>query len=144
MLCCCDTDSAWPEKEAKCDGGNSLQVRRCRTMASGSARAAHHPCCRFSGRFQSPDFRLKLEPQLRAFVVRQPVRHLRKDGPVKQDRLRLPWQLLRRAGFGQNLVEFGAHRIGIGPVFGRGCILAEQVVGLLAGKGRVGCRAPSI
>jgi hypothetical protein len=36
------------------------------------------------GRVQPLDFRLELEAQLRAFLVRQPVRHLRKDGRGRQ------------------------------------------------------------
>jgi hypothetical protein len=80
-----------------------------------------------SGRFQPLDFRLELKAQLRALVVGQPVRHLRKNGPVNQDGFRLPRKLLRCAGLGKYLMEFGAHGIGIGPVFGRGCFLAEQV-----------------
>ena len=73
-----------------------------------------------SGGFQPPDFRLELKAQLRGFLVGQPVRHLRKDGPVKQDGLRLPWQPLAPRGLQPEFVEFGAHRIRIGPVFWRG------------------------
>jgi hypothetical protein len=36
-----------------------------------------------SGRLKPPDFRFELEAQLRAFLVGQPVRHLRKDGAVE-------------------------------------------------------------
>src|SRR5438128_9629280 len=90
-----------------------------------------------SCRFQPLDLRLELKAQLRAFLVWQPVRHLRKDGPVKQDGLRFPWQLLRRAGFGKNLVEFGAHRVWVRTVPGRGRVLAEQV-GLFVSLEKVG------
>ena len=105
---------------------------RFRSRASGRQLPTEVLSCpgQLSGRFEPLDFRLEFKAQLRAFLVGQPVRHLRKDGPVKQNRLRLPWQLLRGAGFGENLVEFGAHLIRIGPVLGRGCILAQQV-GLL-------------
>ena len=49
-----------------------------------SSRLAPDGKARGSGRFQPPDFRLELETQSRALIVRQPVRHLRKDGaPVK-------------------------------------------------------------
>ena len=84
------------------------------------------PILQYSGRLQPPDLRLELEAQLRAFLVGQPVRHLRKDGAIEQNRLRFPWQLLCRASLGENLVEFGAYRVGIGPVFGRGGVLAER------------------
>src|SRR5438552_1874846 len=90
---------------------NSLD--RCRRHAASSTSVVRHA--------RIPLFGLELKAQLRAFLVGQPVRHLRKDGAVKPDGLRLPWKLLRRAGFGENLVEFGAHGVGIGSVLGRGC-----------------------
>ncbi len=40
---------------------------------------------RNSGRLEPLDLSLELKAQLRAFVLGQPVRHLRKDGSVKQD-----------------------------------------------------------
>src|ERR1700689_3932637 len=55
-------------------------------MTAGEIRSS----CNVSGRLQPPDFRLEFKAQLRALLVGQPVRHLRKDGPVEQDRLRLP------------------------------------------------------
>jgi hypothetical protein len=95
------------------------------------------PLDRSSGRFEPLDFRLELKAQLRALLVGQPVRHLGKDRPVKQDRLWLPRQLLRRAGLGKNFVEFCAHGVRISPVFGRGCIFAEQI-GLFVNMEEVG------
>ena len=87
-----------------------------------------------------PDFRLELKAQLCGFLVGQPVRHLRKDGPIEQDRLRLPGQPLGRPGFGQNLVEFGAHRVRIGAIFGRRCILANRS----DSENKFGCLARTI
>ncbi len=94
---------------------------------------------RRSGRFQPLDFRLELKAQLRAFLVGQPIRHLWKDGPIEQDGFRLPWKLLRRTGFGENLVEFGAvneHQAG-GidplPILGPLCTAASNVGAVLLG-----------
>ena len=44
------------------------------------------------GRFQPPNFRLELEAQLRGLLVRQPVRHLRKDGAPVERAARIPWK----------------------------------------------------
>src|SRR5258708_34928111 len=73
-----------------------------------------------SGRFQPFDFCLELEAQLRAFLVGEPVRHLREDCAVKQNGLRLPRQLLRCAGFGQNLVEL------VGRIEPTPCAVAQR------------------
>jgi hypothetical protein len=132
-------------------------IERLRTFLDqvnpGAARHVHDVAIlsvALSGRFQPLDFRLELEAQLRTLVVGQPVRHLRKDRSIKQDCARFPRKLLSCAGFCENLVEFGAHGVRVSPVFGRRCILAEQVglsVSLekvaLSGRGHVprfGCR----
>jgi plasmid stabilization system protein ParE len=70
-------------------------VERLRTFLDqanpGAARREHDVAIlsvALSGRSQPLDFRLKLKAQLCAFFIGQPVRHLRKNGAVKQNR---PW-----------------------------------------------------
>jgi hypothetical protein len=79
-------------------------------------------CC-----LQPRHFRIELKTQLRALVLGEPVRHLREDGSIERDTRWVSGELLRRPGFGQNLVQFGPQRVRIRTVFRRGGILAEQV-----------------
>src|SRR5438105_3178115 len=72
-----------------------------------------------SGRLQPREFRLELEAQLGAFLVRQAVRHLREDGAVEGDPRRLPWHRMRRSRLGENPVEFLANLVGVGVIFRR-------------------------
>jgi hypothetical protein len=73
-----------------------------------------------SRRFQPRHLGIELEPQLGGFLLGQPAGHVRKDGSVKQHLVRIPRELFRRAGFGQNLVQPGADLVGIGPIGRRG------------------------
>jgi hypothetical protein len=70
--------------------------------ATWGAKAKHAQPFKISGCFQPLDFRLEYKAQSRAFFVRQPIRHLGKDGPVQQNLPGLPWQRLRRAGLGED------------------------------------------
>lgn len=78
--------------------------------------------------------RLEVEAQLRSLLLRQPIRHLRKDGAIEQNAPRLPWHLLRGARFGKNLVKISAHLIGIGAINRRRLILEEIILFVIAKK----------
>jgi hypothetical protein len=69
---------------------------------------------------------LELEPQLRAFVLRQPAGHVRKDGPVHQEFVPVPGKLFRSPRFGQYLVQPRTNVVQIGPVGRRGRVGVEQ------------------
>jgi hypothetical protein len=74
--------------------GPDVDMRRLPAFVRIEERAIRSPTedGRHSGRFQPLDFRLERKAQLRAFLVGQPVRHLRKDGPVKQNRPGAPME----------------------------------------------------
>ena len=69
------------------------------------------------GRFQPPDFRLELKAQLRGLLVRQPVRHLRKDGAPIERAARVPRKALRRAGLSEHAQPTLTTRISGGSAF---------------------------
>ena len=62
---------------------------------------------------------IELEAQLRGLLVRQPVRHLRKDGAPVERAARVPRKALRRARLREHAQEFGAHFVRIGAIDGR-------------------------
>jgi hypothetical protein len=90
-----------------------------------------------SGGFQALDLRFKLKAQLGALVIRQPIRHLWKYGPIKKNRPRLPRKRLCGARFGEYFVQFSTDRVGVRPIFGGGPVFTEQV-GLFVSLKKVG------
>jgi hypothetical protein len=81
-------------------------------------------------------FRFEFKTQLRAFLFRQPIGHLRKDGAIERDRRRLPRQFLRRAGFGKNFFEPTPHLVEVGTVGWRGLDVEQN--GLFGVAAKVG------
>jgi hypothetical protein len=82
---------------------------------------------RFSGCVQPRHLCFELEAQLNAFLLGEPVGHLRKNGAVEQNALGVPGHRLRRPRLSENLVEFLPHFVRVGPEYGRGRTIVEQV-----------------
>ena len=79
------------------------------------------------GRVQPPDFHIEREAQLSGFLVRQPVRHLRKDGAPGERAARVPRKAPRRAHLGEHDEQFGPHFVRIGAIHGRSPLDARQL-----------------
>src|ERR1700730_7669475 len=87
--------------------------------SNGGARMVLRARQRGSSRFQAHQLCLKFEAQLSAFLLGEPVGHLRENGAVEQGALGIPGHRLRRPHLGENPVEFLPNRIRIGPEYGR-------------------------
>lgn len=89
-----------------------------------------------SRRFQPRHLGVELESQLPGFLIGQPAGHVRKDGPVKQDLVRIPRKLFRRAGFGQNLMQTCTNLVRIWPI-GRSGRFGFEQFGLRVGSEQI-------
>ena len=105
----------------------SISARKSVAVVPCSPQTAlfHPALTTVSGGLQPRQFRFEFEAQLRTFVLGQPVRHLRKDGAIERQAIRLPRHLLREACLQRNLVQVCANLVGIGAVDGRG-LIAER------------------